>query len=45
MVRANDLISCSDNDLRAHRSFFVCFVSFFVVVFGLGSKACYGQGQ
>ena len=25
MVRANDLISCSDEDLRAHGSFFVIF--------------------
>ena len=25
MARANDLISCSDEDLRAHCSFFVVF--------------------
>ena len=31
MARANDLISCSDEDLRAHCSFFVVFCIFFVV--------------
>ena len=33
MARANDLISCSDEDLRAHRSFLLYFVffSFFVL--------------
>ena len=37
MARANDLISCSDEDLRAHRRFFVVFCIFFFFCFVLGA--------